>query len=236
MKKLTTLFTLFFISTSIFAQVSEGEKQSLLDLYISTNGDNWNTTWDANTPVAEWHGVTVSDNQVVAINLMFNNLKGYIPTSIGQLENLESLELSFNQITGTLPSAIGGMTQLKTFAINGNQLEGSIPNSLGNLSNLEQLHLSSNNFSGAIPSSLGNLTNLETLNVFDNSLTGTVPFGLSQSSHLKKLVIAENDIIAADTFAQVNLFEVDNDNTLFKTPETFKEKTVIAIETSDDSN
>jgi hypothetical protein len=49
-------------------------------------------------------------------------------------------------------------------------------------------------------------------------------------------VIAENDIMAADTFAQVNLFEVDNDNTLFKTPKTFKEKTVLAIETSDDTD
>ncbi|MFT5004376.1 MAG: hypothetical protein ACI836_001279 [Saprospiraceae bacterium] len=236
MKKLITLFTMLFMSACLFAQVSEGEKHALLDFYISTNGDTWNTTWDANTPVAEWHGVTVKNNQVVAVNLMFNNLKGHLPTSIGQLENLQSLELSFNQITGTLPVSIGGMTQLKTLAINGNQLEGTIPESLGNLSNLEQLHLSSNNFSGSIPSSLGGLANLETLNVFDNSLTGTIPLGLSQFSHLKKLVIAENDIIAADTFAQVNLFEVDNDNTLFKTPKTFKEKTVLAIETSDDTD
>lgn len=236
MRKLATLFILIFVSTSVFAQVSEAEKQALLDLYVQTDGDNWNTTWDVNTPVKSWHGVVVDNNHVVSLNLMFNNLKGKLPSSIGQLENLETLELSFNQLTGTIPVSIGEIKSLKNLAINSNQLQGSIPSSLGNLVNLFQLHLSSNELIGTIPVALGELKYLEVLNVFDNGLTGTLPFGLSESKSLKSLVVAENDLIITDTFADIRLFKVDNNKTRFITPNAFKNKTVLAIETSDDNN
>ncbi len=235
MKVFTAICTLILISTTTFAQVSEEEKQALLDLYVSTDGNNWNNTWDVNTPVKEWHGVTVEDNQVTGINLMFNNLKGQLPSSIGVLSHLKNMELSFNQIDGSLPVSLGKLENLKSFAINSNRIKGSIPSSIGNLDQLEQLHLSSNLLSGALPATLGDLTNLAVLNVFDNSLTGTIPFGLSESENLTKLIVAENDIIIADALSDVLLFEVDNENTRFITPTSFTNKTVLAIETSDDN-
>ena len=234
MKIFTTIFTLILISASTFAQVSEEEKQALLDLYVSTDGNNWNNTWDVNTPVKDWHGVTVEDNKVIALNLMFNNLKGQLPSSIGVLTNVQNIEFSFNQINGALPSSLGLLVNLKSFAINSNQIKGTIPSSIGNLDQLEELHLSSNHLLGAIPAVLGDLGNLKILNVFDNNLSGTIPFALSESKNLKKLIIAENEIILTDALAHVVLFEVDNENTRFITPTSFTNKTVIAIETSDD--
>lgn len=236
MKIFTTLCILILVSVTTFAQVSENEKQALIDLYTATDGNNWNTTWNFNTPVKEWHGVTVKDNQVTQINLMFNNLKGELPASLGQLANLESIEFSFNQINGVLPGSLGTLESLKTLAINSNQLKGAIPSSLGNLVQLEQLHLSSNLLTGVIPATLGNLEHLEILNVFDNNLTGTIPLTILESDNLKKLVLAENEIIVTDALADVILFKIDNQNTRFITPNSFKDKTVIAIETNDDNN
>ncbi len=236
MRIFTTLCALVLISAATVAQVNEKEKQALLDLYVTTDGNNWNTTWDVNTPVKEWHGVTVEDSHVTALNLMFNNLKGQLPNSIGSLTSLETLELSFNQIEGTLPTTIGEIESLKSFAINSNLVKGTIPASFGKLIHLEQLHLSSNHLLGALPTALGNLENLEVLNVFDNNLSGTIPFGLSESKTLTKLIIAENEIILSDALSDVLLFEVDNENTRFITPSTFTNKTVLAIETSDDEN
>ncbi len=234
MKKYTTLLALILITSFSFAQVSKNEKAALLDLYASTDGINWNTNWDVNTPVKDWHGVTISDDKVIAINLMFNNLKGELPASISSLVHLENLELSFNQIDGSLPSSLGNLKSLKSLAINSNQITGTIPADLGNLKNLEELHLSSNSLSGTIPASLGSLNNLETFNIFDNSITGTLPYGLTESKNLKKLVVAENEIIITNAIAETRVFKVDNENTRFKTPRTFINKTVLAIETSDD--
>jgi len=107
------LFTLVFAASGTFAQVSSLEKQALLDLYTATDGEQWNKSWDVNTPVANWYGVTVTKNKVTEINLMFNNLKGEIPNSIGNLKNINKLELSFNQLDGTLPESLGKLKELE---------------------------------------------------------------------------------------------------------------------------
>ena len=132
MKIFTTIFAFILLSASVIAQVSEVEKQALLDLYVSTDGNSWNNTWDVNTPVKEWYGVTVEDNKITQINLMFNNLKGELPSSLSVLSQLENLELSFNQIEGTIPASFGDLESLKSFAINSNRISGSIPSSSTN--------------------------------------------------------------------------------------------------------
>lgn len=236
MKIYTTFLFVLLLATTALAQVSSTEKQALLDLYQATDGNNWNNTWDIHSPVSNWYGVSVSNNKVVALDLKFNNLKGELPTTMNNLVHIENIELSFNQISGTLPENISDLKQLKMFAINSNQIEGNIPNSFGSLNKLQELHISSNQISGNIPATLGNLNNLITLNVFDNNLTGTLPYAFSESKNLKKLIIAENELIVNENLADVVLFEVDNENTLFKTPNAFANKTVIAIETSDDDN
>lgn len=79
---------------------------TLLDLYNSTNGNSWtnNTNWlDPNVPLSGWNGISVLDNDVIVINLGNNNLDGTIPSSITNLNNLESLELRFNNLNSTIP-------------------------------------------------------------------------------------------------------------------------------------
>ena len=232
MKKLLLSLTFSLISIALIAQVSQKEEDALLDLYLATNGENWIQTWDINEPVASWHGVTVENDKVAAINLLFNNLEGNLPSSIGDLKNLRSFELSFNKISGSIPSEIGLLSKLEILALNGNNIEGSIPSTVGSLSALKELHLSSNKIGGTIPTTLSNLSNLEILNVFDNSISGTLPIALSYSENLKQIVIAENDIIEDNSFASLLLFKNHAD---FKTSLTLSAKTIIASETRDDN-
>ena len=67
-----TLFLAF--STFCFSSVSKLEKEVLISFYNSTNGTEWNQTWDLSEPVENWYGVTVIDNSVVELDLSFNNL------------------------------------------------------------------------------------------------------------------------------------------------------------------
>lgn len=235
MKKTLLVIALIVSTGIVYADVSQAEKDALTDLYVTTDGENWINTWDLNTPVNTWHGVTVKGNSVVAISLLFNNLQGVLPNSLEDLKNLEKLELSFNKLSGKIPASIGSLQKLKIFSINGNNFTGTIPATFGSLQNIKELHLSSNKLEGTIPTSIGKLDTLEVLNLFDNNLGGTVPYALAESKNLKKLVIAENYITTTEAFAGVLLFEGDDDT--FKNPDMLiPAKTVIANETNDDDN
>ena len=236
MKKILTALTFAFISISLIAQVSQTEKQALLDFYLATNGADWVNTWDIDEPVSNWHGITVENNQVIGINILFNNIEGVLPASIGDLENLKVLELSFNKLSGTIPVEIGQLSNLEILIINGNNLQGSIPSSIGNLNTLKELHLSSNGLTGLIPATIRNLSNLEILNLFDNNLSGTLPDGLSSLTKLKKLVIAENGILNTEAYSSILHFQGDSDLNINSTSKTPLTKTIIATETSDDEN
>lgn len=219
------------------AQVSNQEKQVLVDLYNATNGPNWKTSWDVKMPVANWHGITIENDKVVGISLLFNNLEGTLPASLGQLENLKRLELSFNKISGTIPAELGQLNKLELLALNGDQLQGNIPAELGNLKQLKQLHLSSNDLSGTIPESLGNLEQIEIFNVFDNNLYGALPKELANCQHLTQLMVAENNFSNPDDFSVVLLSNSGAKVELKENaPHTESKGSIIARETDESEN
>ena len=75
MKKYSTLILVLFAFSFIgFSQISEVEKNTLIDLFEATNGEQWNSTWDLNEEASNWHGVTVTNNTVTAIDLTMNNI------------------------------------------------------------------------------------------------------------------------------------------------------------------
>jgi Leucine-rich repeat (LRR) protein len=231
-RQLTIVFSL--LSISLFAQISSTEKQTLQDLYTSTNGEQWNNSWDLNQPVNQWEGITIKNDKVVSISLMFNNMEGELPNSLNKLKYLEVLELSFNKLEGSIPTELGDLKKLKVLAFNGNNLTGIIPSNIGNLSDLTQLHLSSNQLTGEIPQSVTNLEYLEVLNVFDNELTGNIPSQLANSRNLKQLLVAENNLADTNEFSESLL---SNGSKLdFINPYVVSgNKGIIAIETEDEN-
>jgi len=235
MNKLLISIYLLLLSVSLFAKIPAHEVQALTDLYQATHGESWTKNWDLDKINEGLSGITIEDDHVVSINLMFNNLQGTLPTSLSTLTELRVLELSFNQLNGSLPASLGDLQKLEVLALNGNDLQGSIPSSYGNMKNLIQLHLSSNKLDGNLPESLSNLAAIEVFNVFDNDFSGPIPEGIAKNRKLRELMIAENRFDFSDDVSPVLLSKSGQLN-LNDNPTVPASKTVIAKEESDDEN
>ena len=85
---------------------------------------------------------------LVSVDLSHNNLTGIVPSEIGYLENLESLNIAENPNLG--------------YTEGGNQnLNPGLPTEIGLLTNLQILKLDKCGFSGTVPTEVGELLNLE---------------------------------------------------------------------------
>lgn len=137
------------------------DREALVALYNATGGANWrdSANWLSDAPLDDWYGVkTDSDGRVVEISLWANNLRGQIPSDLGNLARLERLNLFMNRLNGEIPSELGMLSNLEELILMGNQLTGQIPSELGGLLNMRKLLLSAvNQFTGCIPSALRNV-------------------------------------------------------------------------------
>ena len=128
------------------------DKDVLITLYCSTNGDGWEkkTKWLSNKNINQWWGVNTFNSRVTKLYLNNNKLSGTIPPELGTLTNLRYLLLNENnQLSGTIPAELGSLTNLKQLILRVNQLSGTIPPELGNLTKLERLYLYENQLSGS---------------------------------------------------------------------------------------
>ena len=90
-------------------------------------------------------------------------MTGEIPTELGSLTNLYSLNLRDNRLSGTIPADLGSLTILSYLNLASNQLSGTIPADLGSLTILEDLYISGNQLTGCIPDGLQGVVDLEGL-------------------------------------------------------------------------
>lgn len=157
--------------------VPAGECQALVDLFRNTDGMKWtnHSNWLQNNTPCIWSGVLCNNGHVFALSLPQNNLRGLLPTALGDLAELIILQLPNNQLTGTLPFEVGNLRQLQTLDLYGNQFSGQIPFTLGNLSKLTTLRLYNNQLRGPIPQQLTRLNALLTLDLGYNLLTAALP-------------------------------------------------------------
>jgi hypothetical protein len=123
-----------------------------------------------------------------------NQITGPIPSTLGNLTNLEVLYLAFNQINGPIPSTLGNLTNLEYLYLESNHIHGSIPPKIGNMKNLTTLYLWNNSLIGPIPSTLGNLTHLQILSLHSNQISGSIPPELGNLHSLKNLDLSHNFI------------------------------------------
>jgi hypothetical protein len=80
------------------AQVTLSDSFALVSIYNETFGPNWfdNSGW-LSSPVSNWYGVSITGDRVSALDLNSNNLAGYVPTRLTELDSLLSLNL-FNNV------------------------------------------------------------------------------------------------------------------------------------------
>ncbi len=162
---------------------------------------NWGTGTPAQQKIASWEGVTVTSGRVTAVEIdntgEEDGISGTIPTQLGNLTALTTLDISNNQLTGSIPTQIGSLTALTSLDLSANELTGSIPTQIGSLTALTSLDLSDNQLSGAIPTQIGSLTALTQLYLNSNQLTGSVPTQIGTITTLTTLAICANRLTGA---------------------------------------
>ena len=69
-------------------------------------------------------------------------VRGTLPTEIGLLTNLETLDFAVNSLTGTLPVEYSQLTKLEYLDFMANtEISGTLPSEYGNLVNLSKFLL-----------------------------------------------------------------------------------------------
>lgn len=114
-------------------------------------------------------------------------LSGTLPSELGRLTNLKQLDLSEGDFNGTLPSEMFEMTMLERINLSLNPLEGSLPSELGKLKRLKELRISRAWLNGTLPSSIGNLQSIENLEIYGNAFTGSIPSQIERLKALKRM-------------------------------------------------
>ncbi|KAL1059821.1 hypothetical protein V6Z11_1Z004000 [Gossypium hirsutum] len=109
-----------------------------------------------------------------------NKLIGQIPTTVGGLEELQSLSFEDNKLEGSIPSELCHLNKLAFLFFANIKLSGPIPACLGDLTSLRHLFLGSNMFSSSIPSTLTRVNYLLILNLSSNSLSGPLPIDIGK--------------------------------------------------------
>jgi hypothetical protein len=173
---------------STTAAIPTSERNMLIALYTSTNGDSWDdainwcqlatcmTNVDGFTSAGsecQWHGVTCDaiESHVVKIDLRGNTLSGRLPP-ITALTEIQYVDFSDNSIGGEIPS-LTGLTHLQEFDVYYNQLNGPLP-SIAGLSELRSLQVHGNLLTGSIPKLSGS-THMSYFQAQGNHLDGSIP-------------------------------------------------------------
>ncbi|XP_034699285.1 receptor-like protein 1 [Vitis riparia] len=126
------------------------------------------------------------------LNLSGNALQGNIPSSMGDMEWLESLDLSNNHLSGQLPEhMMMGCISLVFLKLSNNSLLGTLP-TISNLTQLKYLFLDNNDFSGKISHGFSNSSSLQILDISYNLLTGQIPDWIGDFSTLSALSLSRN--------------------------------------------
>ncbi len=208
------------IAASASAAIPSSERQALIAIHESTNGQGWTqkTNWlGAAGTECTWHGVQCDETQSNVVDLGLydnnldgtlpsairnltklrflqvwqNNLRGTLPAEISELGDLEAMYAGNNHFTGTIPSQWGALKKLRVLYVDGNELTGPLPAQLADLSALEELGVSYNQIDGPIPD-LSKVTNLRIFEASTNRLTGKIPSSLGSLTKLEYLGLSDN--------------------------------------------
>jgi len=168
-----------------------------------------------------------------------NFLNGTIPTTIGELINLQSVDVSNNPSLGadgccetadsyytsfygyntTLPTEVGLLRKLQVLKMDFSGFQRQIPTEVGAMRSLKFWRVkgsfTTNQVSGTIPTEFGSLKQLSEFMMENNTLSGTLPSQIGDMEALERFQVQDNKISGTipDMFATLaNLNEWDTFN------------------------
>jgi hypothetical protein len=225
MKNLYLFLVFLFCCIFLQAQVSEQEFQALKVFYNATGGNFWtnktgwqniNSTATAADVNGTWAGLEITDGHVTKIGMNSNNLVGYLPSAIGNLTWLKSLEIDNCKLEGAIPTEIGNLTNMEGMTLSGNRFT-SLPASMANLLKIKYMYLGNNplntpfpadlvkswpllqiftanecGLTGSLPDVFDKTPKLYMFSVYRNKLTGEIPQTLSKCRLLYDLDLSIN--------------------------------------------
>ena len=217
-------------------RVNEKDRQALIDLYNSTNGDNWNNkdNWLGEIGTeCNWFGVRCNENSthIIGINLNNNNLSGDIPESIFNIiiddYSVYYLNFSNNQLA-SFPESL----TMFTFSTNSEGIYIDFSNN--QFENLPfSFNISTNNISTVIKSSRVVLD-------FSNNQLAEFPNSLSISSSSpyisyifldfsnNQLIEFPNSLSISSSSAESLIFLDFSNNQLIEFPNSLSISTVLS--------
>ena len=157
-------------------------------------GSDWmiKAGWGEAADCCEWKGVGCAPGRgVVSLSLSKEGLHGTLPTQLGKLAHLSSLDVNENaQLSGTLPSELVGSASLEQLYAFGAHVSGTLPVAVGGARVLQELELSYCRLSGTLPAALP--ASLRYVFLESNKLSGSVPSALAGLRRLRELEMSHN--------------------------------------------
>ncbi|KAL7593195.1 hypothetical protein Lser_V15G34938 [Lactuca serriola] len=132
-----------------------------------------------------------------SLNLAMNNfVESEIPSEIGHLNQLRSLNLSYSGLSGHVPDEISQLMHLSSLDLSLNPLKlhnpSGLKNLVQNLTGLVELHLSGVDISSSVPHFLANFSSLRSIRLQNCSLQDEFPAAIFQLHKLKILDLSFN--------------------------------------------
>uniref|UniRef100_A0A6B2KX99 PARP catalytic domain-containing protein n=1 Tax=Arcella intermedia TaxID=1963864 RepID=A0A6B2KX99_9EUKA len=182
-------------SSKFCGRVPESEIAILQEFKNATNGQAWGNSWNGSRVCYDtWKGISCQCDplcetaSVSSISLSSSGLVGTIPSSLGSLNHLTTLNLANNNLSGTIPTQL---VQLRfgVLDLSSNQLSGTIPSNI-NTCKAQYISLSRNKITGTLPAFSSFLRQLY---LDYNYLTGSIPLSFSQIS-VQTIILKNNSL------------------------------------------
>lgn len=169
--------------------------------FQQTNSIPWNFSIPNVNPCEDnWQGLSchclLKKCEIIGIELDHHNLTGTITSSINTFTSLEIFILRGNHLYGVIPSSIGSLSNLMTLDLSYNNLTG-FEATIADYSNLAQsllsLDLSYNQMNGPLPSIIYELINLESLIICSSFIT-SLDVKIGNLTHLQSIQLQFNQL------------------------------------------
>eukprot|EP01084_Bolivina_argentea_P256529 431951_1 len=193
-----------YIKSQQYNALSSAQQYALNQIYITTNGPYWITTWNI-TQIKTEHACSrlcgiicqiyaynhENITNIVSLSLANNNLSGSISQDIMHLNKLRSLDLQSNNLWGSLPDIFDHFEDFQSLWTHNNPLNGTLPNSLQSIHNLIEFDVSGTNVTGDV-NSIFIHDKLSMLFLQNNRFYGTLSNNICNLNKIVELNMAHN--------------------------------------------